>query len=704
MYIKDYLNLTSYFIHTCCFFLLIVVYVLLPVRTVSATNINIEEDYLSYTENENGTLTVTGYDRTKHAEPYNLSIHNSYNGKTVTAIADRLFKEYSFESISIDNNIAIGSHSFEKTTVSTVSIGTDSTGSNHIGTYAFAQADITTRITILSQVFYDNCCFKFATFGDGQVHQPEPNTTHIGDSAFENSNYSSGINCDAVISIGEGAFRRSNLKEFTISPTMQTIGKEAFSFPVQYSDKPVYSNIYIDPLVDSIEGFHLEDMTAVFFHVDANSPVIDYLSSHNMLFYLANDNEDSTSPAYIGQILEENDCMVTINGEDTATLLSITYDEEVLTLDKCFDITYHGHTYSINTLAESCFDGRNCPYLKKLIFGDSITHINSFCFTAMNHVPIEEIVLSNHLEEILQYGIPNQDPLTLVFPAGITSLDNLNILDLDLVVFQIEKDCPFINILIENRITYQFPGEPPLSPDDPGYLDNKIPTTDSDDSGSTGTDSPADSGCSGSTDTGSPADSDNSGSMDTNSQANSDSSGSTGTDSPADTSGSGSSGTTSTKTSITKLSSFTKNGLIYKVTGTYAVTFTKPVRKNITKLTIPSYITYQGIRYNVTKIEKKACYKCSRLKTVTIGGNVTSIGDYAFARCSNLKSISFGKNIKTLGKKVLYYDKKLSTIKFQGTKLQSIGKQTFRKVPKTVSIIVPNAKVSKYKRLINNAK
>ena len=141
----------------------------------------------------------------------------------------------------------------------------------------------------------------------------------------------------------------------------------------------------------------------------------------------------------------------------------------------------------------------------------------------------------------------------------------------------------------------------------------------------------------------------------------------------------------------------------YRITGKKTVSFIRPKNKNIAKLTIPKTVKIGGKTYKVTSVGEGACESLKKLRTVTVGDNVTTVGNRAFMNCKKLDSITFGKNIISLGEKVLYNSKKLRRVKFVGNAVKKIGAHTFKGVPRTVDILVPNKKVKKYLTLINNA-
>lgn len=122
------------------------------------------------------------------------------------------------------------------------------------------------------------------------------------------------------------------------------------------------------------------------------------------------------------------------------------------------------------------------------------------------------------------------------------------------------------------------------------------------------------------------------------------------------------------------------NGVSYKVTKienakNAQVTITSLDKKK-SAIVIPDYITINGVKCKVVTIKKKAVYKRTKLKKLTIGKNVQTIEDNAFKGCKNLKSI---------------------TIK--STVLKKVGKNAIKGIHKKAVIKVPKKQYKKYKKL-----
>jgi hypothetical protein len=74
-------------------------------------------------------------------------------------------------------------------------------------------------------------------------------------------------------------------------------------------------------------------------------------------------------------------------------------------------------------------------------------------------------------------------------------------------------------------------------------------------------------------------------------------------------------------------------------------------------------VTYNGIRFRVTKIQDNAYKNCKSLKNLTIGANVKRIGTGAFRNCKNLSKITIkAGSLQTIGSNSFKGIKKKATI------------------------------------------
>lgn len=628
--------------YLCTIFTILLFAMFVPSMVEAAT---LQSEYLTFAENEDGTLTVIAYDRSKHESPYNLEVNSLYSiddkSYQVTNIGDGVFKGYTFHSIHVGMGISIGNHSFENITVNnyqnsfneyeTVGIvGHDTTNSNvTIGDYAFANA------TFHSQVSFGNfSSVGHYAFYNAQFEYPDwtifRSISHIGDYCFYNANLSYIVSdTQYICSIGDYAFYNTYFTSYTIYPSLQSLGSHAFQ-----EDYNMTFTIRSDVTDISHLAFEPDWLKNTYFLVHINSPIIPYLESIRVCYTIIETNETVQPRARIGSIIDydlsgnylmdatdsSHSDYISFQVTGNASVDMVRAKTSGFTVNLTNSYNYNErYSYTIHAITSGAFQSEQCPNLTTISLNETtITSIQTGAFTTCN--TLETVTLPKTLKTIEENAFPNSANLHIVIPYEITDISNYNIDDLTNVVFVIDKNSPLASTLSKRKLTYQLGSN--------GKVVYPRPQ---------------------------------------------------------------------------KGTSFIQGKLQYKVTGKSTVTFMKPSSKNLTKITIPASVSHKGYTFKVTKINAKACYKYKKLKTVVIGNNVTQVGDSAFANCSKLKSITFGKKVKKLGKKVLYYDKKLTTIKFTGTKLQSIGKQTFRKVPKKVNIIVPTSKVKKYSGLIKKA-
>jgi len=71
----------------------------------------------------------------------------------------------------------------------------------------------------------------------------------------------------------------------------------------------------------------------------------------------------------------------------------------------------------------------------------------------------------------------------------------------------------------------------------------------------------------------------------------------------------------------------------------------------------------------------------------------------------SLETIVIGKNVKKIGEKAFYNCKMLKTVTINTTGItkDSIGKEAFKNVPKTVTVKCPKKKLEEYKNLLIKA-
>ena len=121
-------------------------------------------------------------------------------------------------------------------------------------------------------------------------------------------------------------------------------------------------------------------------------------------------------------------------------------------------------------------------------------------------------------------------------------------------------------------------------------------------------------------------------------------------------------------------------GLKYDLDNTArTATVTGAEKKSVTKVSIPTAISFNGKTYKVTAIAPNAFKKYTKLVSLTIGKNIKTIGKNAFSGCSNLSKII----IKTIN---------LTT--------KTVGSNAFKSINSKAVVKCPSGKLKAYKKLL----
>ena len=145
---------------------------------------------------------------------------------------------------------------------------------------------------------------------------------------------------------------------------------------------------------------------------------------------------------------------------------------------------------------------------------------------------------------------------------------------------------------------------------------------------------------------------------------------------------------------------FQSGDLYYNITNNaepYTVEVTYQVQQHhnfdLTTVTIPEKVTYNGIEYAVTAIGDEAFYFCGSLASVTIPNSVTSIGDRAFCACRSLASITIPNSVSCIGESAFSYCDRLTSITIPNS-ITSIGDGAFGSCSNLASVTIPNSVLS----------
>lgn len=122
-----------------------------------------------------------------------------------------------------------------------------------------------------------------------------------------------------------------------------------------------------------------------------------------------------------------------------------------------------------------------------------------------------------------------------------------------------------------------------------------------------------------------------------------------------------------------------KTKATYKVTTSNTVQYVKASSKKAKIVKVPSTITVNGVKCQVTSIAPKAMKGNKKLTKVVIPASVRTIGAQAFAGCKNLKNITI---------QTPYLTKK------------SVGAKAFKGISDKAVIKVPKKQLKAYQKLL----
>lgn len=107
----------------------------------------------------------------------------------------------------------------------------------------------------------------------------------------------------------------------------------------------------------------------------------------------------------------------------------------------------------------------------------------------------------------------------------------------------------------------------------------------------------------------------------------------------------------------------TWNGIRYYLWGNTHTAQVAGIDKNIVRgeVELDPSISYNGKPYTLTEIGAQA-FISSDVEKVKLPSTVTKIGERAFEKCTRLKSIDLGGSVKTIGRRVFYYCEELTSV------------------------------------------
>lgn len=107
------------------------------------------------------------------------------------------------------------------------------------------------------------------------------------------------------------------------------------------------------------------------------------------------------------------------------------------------------------------------------------------------------------------------------------------------------------------------------------------------------------------------------------------------------------------------------------------------------EVTIPSAITYNGVTYEVTSIEKRAFQCCSGLTSVIIPESVTTIEDGTFQFCSALTSVTIPSSVMRIKNSAFFECSALTSLTIPSN-IKIIEYYAFARCSALTSVIIPS--------------
>ncbi|WP_180245621.1 leucine-rich repeat domain-containing protein [Secundilactobacillus silagincola] len=370
-------------------------------------------DY-SYTSNDDGTYTITGY--TGNLQKYlgteskdeltNLTLPSTYDGKKITEIGANAFNHKSISgSVTIpDSIIKIDSDAFANNDITTLDLGkgvqiigedafsrnpSDTNSNNNISTVIIPDSVIS-----IGQNAFTNDRIKHLQFGDTDSNSK---LETIGEDAFSGNQIGGTVTIpDGVTLIGMNAFMNNQISGLTIGKSVQTIGMNAF---VNNQIRTVALGQKVDIIgQDAFDGNTLVAMK----DADGNywKPTMDQDGKVTYTQLMDYDYE--------------------LNSDGTYTIAKYTGDLQKYLGTESHDVmlpsTYDGK--KVTEIADGAF--ADAGISGKIVIPDTVTSIGQDAFTRNK---ISAVVLGSNVKTIGQDAFSaNQISGTINVPDSVTNI------------------------------------------------------------------------------------------------------------------------------------------------------------------------------------------------------------------------------------------------------------------------------------------
>lgn len=306
----------------------------------------------------------------------------------VASIADGVFQDTSFASLSLCGDIDIGAHAFEGAIMTSdphsLQLGNNAIIREYAFSFTIFGCEIHTFAHTIGEHAFDNACFHnddilddVSIFLESEAYSDSLCYT-IGDYAFASTNLTSVTFPDTLTSLGIGAFPNSTTLTITIPDTLT-----------------------------NIEAFHLESLTEVTFHVSYNSPAYTTLKNlglktmntdssaqttefapletppmpsteeHPALLSEPTVPPQNTNTSPVGTLVTQKNAVYKITGTSTASFTEPT-NKKITSLTILASIKVSGKKYKVTKVtAKACL---KCTKLKRVTLGNNITTIGNSAF------------------------------------------------------------------------------------------------------------------------------------------------------------------------------------------------------------------------------------------------------------------------------------------------------------------------------------